>query len=74
MKYHEDFGNTLDFDFGILQLFLAPMIITRDPQNVPLGYAWHSSVIVEQAGPQKRWKCQGKGLSIVVPHLPGEGC
>jgi len=66
VKYHEDFGNTLDFDFGILQLFLAPMIITRDPQNVPLGHAWHSSVIVEQAGPQKRWKCRGKGLSIVV--------
>lgn len=34
VKYHDDLGNTLDFDFGILQLFLAPMIITRDPQNV----------------------------------------
>lgn len=37
VKYHEELGDTLDFDFGILRLFLAPLIITRDPQNVTLG-------------------------------------
>ena len=36
MKYHESHGHTLDFDLGLLQLFVAPLIITRDPQNVKL--------------------------------------
>ena len=66
MKYHEDFGNTLDFDFGILQLFLAPMIITRDPQNVTLGYA---RALFSDCGTRRsseKMNMSRKSLSIVI--------
>ena len=54
-EYHETDGDTLYLHCGVLQYFMRPLVITRDPRNVeymlktsfdnfPKGEAFHDSV------------------------------